>query len=80
MVTLAATAVAVVSVIMLNTSNRSIRVEILDGKSKVTSVSEVIDAFKEQNLQSGDKVKVLEELFLIALARMSCLLWQFFAK
>lgn len=80
MVTLAATAVAVVSVIMLNTSNRSIRVEILDGKSKVTSVSGVVDAFKEQNLQSGDKVKVLEELFLIALARMFCLLWQFFAK
>lgn len=55
-VTLAVIAAAVVTVILLNTGYRNIRVEDLNGASKVTSVNGVIDAFKGQNLKSGEKV------------------------
>ena len=63
-VTLAVIAAAVVTVILLNTGYRNIRVEDLNGASKVTSVNGVIDAFKGQNLKSGEKVEVFEHSFL----------------
>lgn len=63
-VTLVVIAAAIVTVILLNTGYRSIRVEDTSGTSKVTSENGVIDAFKGQNLKSGDKVSVREQSFL----------------
>lgn len=60
-ITLAVIAAAVITVILLNTGYRNIRVEDLNGTSKVTSGTGVIDAFKGQNLKSGDKVAVGEK-------------------
>ena len=59
--TLAVIAAVVVTVILLNTGYRSIRVADLTGTSKVTSGLSVADAFKGQNLVSGDKVEVFEK-------------------
>ena len=59
--TLVVIAAVIVTVIMLNTGYRNIRVEDLDGTSKVTSSGIVSDAFKGQNLKSGDKVSVRED-------------------
>ena len=59
--TLAVIAAAIVTVILLNTGYRSIRVEDFSGTSKVSSADGVVDAFKGQNLKSGDKVSVRED-------------------
>lgn len=59
--TLAVIAAAIVTVILLNTGYRNIRVEDLSGTSKVSSADGVVDAFKGQNLKSGDKVSVRED-------------------
>lgn len=59
--TLAVIAAAIVTVVLLNMGYRSIRVEDFIGTSKVTSANGVFDAFKGQNLKSGDKVSVKEE-------------------
>ena len=60
-VTLALIAGVVVLIILLNTGYRSIRVADLSGTSRVTSMLSVSDAFKGQNLVSGDNVEVLEK-------------------
>ena len=60
-VTLALIAGVVVLIILLNTGYRSIRVADLTGTSRVTSLLSVSDAFKGQNLVSGDKAEVLEK-------------------
>lgn len=62
--TLAVIAAAIVTVILLNTGYRNIRVEDLSGTSKVTSGVSVNDAFKGQNLKSGESVEVFERSFL----------------
>lgn len=59
--TLIVIAAVVVVVILLNTGYRSIRVENLDGTTKVTAESGVIEAFEGQNLKDGYKVRVLED-------------------
>ena len=59
--TLAVIAAVVVTAILLNTGYRSIRVADLTGTSQVTSLLSVSDAFKGQNLVSGDKVEVFEK-------------------
>ncbi len=60
-VTLAVIAGVVVLIILLNTGYRNIRVENLSGTTKVTSLMSISDAFKGQNLISGDKVEVFEK-------------------
>ena len=60
-VTLALIAGVVVLIILLNTGYRSIRVADLTGTSRVTSLLSVSDAFRGQDLVSGDKVEVLEK-------------------
>ena len=60
-VTLALIAGVVVLIILLNTGYRNIRVADLTGTSRVTSMLSVSDAFKGQNLVSGDNVEVLEK-------------------
>lgn len=60
-VTLLVIAAAVATVILLNTGYRNIRIEDLNGTTKVTSTTGVIDAFKGQNLKSGDNVAVGEK-------------------
>ena len=60
-VTLALIVGVVVLIILLNTGYRSIRVADLTGTSRVTSMLSVSDAFKGQNLVSGDNVEVLEK-------------------
>lgn len=62
--TLVVIAAVIVTVILLNTGYRNIRVEDLNGTSKVTSGVSVNDAFKGQNLKSGEKVEVFEQSFL----------------
>lgn len=59
--TLAVIAAVVVTVILLNTGYRNIRVEDLTGTSQVTSLLSVSDAFKGQNLKSGENVEVFEK-------------------
>lgn len=59
--TLVVIAAVVVVVILLNTGYRSIRVEDLDGTTKVTADSGVIEAFEGQNLKDGYKVRVMED-------------------
>ena len=51
----------IVLIVLLNTGYRSIRVADLTGTSRVTSMLSVSDAFKGQNLVSGDSVEVLEK-------------------
>ena len=63
-VTLAVIATVVVTVILLNTGYRNIRVDDLKGTSKVTSGLSVADAFKGQNLKSGESVEVFENSYL----------------
>ena len=60
-VTLALIAGVIVLIILLNTGYRNIRVADLTGTSRVTSMLSVSDAFKGQNLVSGDNVEVLEK-------------------
>ncbi|MCI7691927.1 MAG: leucine-rich repeat protein [Oscillospiraceae bacterium] len=60
-VTLALIAGVVVLIILLNTGYRDIRVADLTGTSRVTSILSVSDAYKGQNLVSGDNVEVLEK-------------------
>ena len=60
-VTLALIAGVVVLIVLLNTGYRNIRVADLTGTSRVTSMLSVSDAFKGQNLVSGDNVEVLEK-------------------
>ncbi len=60
-VTLAVIAGVVVLIILLNTGYRNICVENLSGTTKVTSLMSISDAFKGQNLISGDKVEVFEK-------------------
>ncbi len=60
-VTLALIAGVVVLIILLNTGYRNIRIADLTGTSRVTSLLSVSDAFKGQNLVSGDNVEVLEK-------------------
>ena len=60
-VTLALIAGVIVLIILLNTGYRNIRVDDLTGTSRVTSMLSVSDAFKGQNLVSGDNVEVLEK-------------------
>ena len=62
--TLVVIAAVVVVVILLNTGYRSIRVEDLDGTTKISADSGVIEAFEGQNLKDGYKVRVLEDSFL----------------
>ncbi|MBP1563195.1 MAG: leucine-rich repeat protein [Oscillospiraceae bacterium] len=57
-VTLALIAGVVVLIILLNTGYRNICVKDLTGTSKVTAGLSVSDAFKGQNLVSGNKVEV----------------------
>ena len=60
-VTLALIAGVVVLIILLNTGYRSIRVADLTGTSRVTSLLNVSDAFRGQNLKSGESVDVFEK-------------------
>lgn len=60
-VTLILIAGVIVLIILLNMGYRNIRVADLTGTSKVTSLLNVSDAFKGQNLVSGDNVEVLEK-------------------
>ena len=60
-VTLALIAGVVVLIILLNTGYRNIRVADLTGTSRVTSMLSVSDAYKGQNLVSGDNVEVFEK-------------------
>ena len=60
-VTLAVIAGVIVLIILLNTGYRNIRVADLTGTSRVTSMLSVSDAFKGQNLVSGDNVEVFEK-------------------
>ena len=60
-VTLLLIAGVIVLIILLNTGYRIIRVADLTGTSRVTSMLSVSDAFKGQNLVSGDNVEVLEK-------------------
>ena len=60
-VTLVLIAGVVVLIILLNMGYRNIRVADLTGTSRVTSMLSVSDAFKGQNLVSGDNVEVLEK-------------------
>ena len=60
-VTLAVIAGVVVLIILLNTGYRNIRVADLTGTSRVTSLLSVSDAFKGQNLKSGESVDVFEK-------------------
>lgn len=64
-VTLLLIAGVVVLIILLNTGYRLIRVKDLNGTSKVTSGLSVSDAFKGQNLVSGDNVEVFENSYLM---------------
>ncbi len=60
-VTLFLIAGVVVLIILLNTGYRNIRIVDLTGTSRVTSMLSVSDAFKGQNLVSGDSVEVFEK-------------------
>lgn len=60
-VTLLVIAGVIVLIILLNTGYRNIRVADLTGTSRVTSMLSVADAYKGQNLVSGDNVEVLEK-------------------
>ncbi|MCI7691171.1 MAG: leucine-rich repeat protein [Oscillospiraceae bacterium] len=60
-VTLAVIAGVIVLIILLNTGYRNIRVADLTGTSRVTSMLSVSDAYKGQNLVSGDNVEVFEK-------------------
>ena len=60
-VTLAVIAGVVVLIVLLNTGYRNIRVADLTGTSRVTSLLSVSDAFKGQNLKSGESVEVFEK-------------------
>ncbi|MBP1562519.1 MAG: leucine-rich repeat protein [Oscillospiraceae bacterium] len=60
-VTLALIAGVIVLIILLNMGYRNIRVADLTGTSRVTSMLSVSDAFKGQNLVSGDNVEVFEK-------------------
>ena len=60
-VTLLLIAGVVVLIILLNTGYRNIRVADLTGTSRVTSMLSVSDAYKGQNLVSGDNVEVFEK-------------------
>ena len=60
-VTLLLIAGVIVLIILLNTGYRSIRVADLTGTSKVTAGLSVSDAFKGQNLKSGESVEVFEK-------------------
>ena len=63
-VTLAVIAGVVVLIVLLNTGYRNIRVADLTGTSRVTSLLSVSDAFKGQNLKSGESVEVFEKSIL----------------
>lgn len=60
-VTLLVIAGVVVLIILLNMGYRNIRVADLTGTSRVTSLLSVSDAFKGQNLKSGESVEVYEK-------------------
>ncbi len=60
-VTLILIAGVIVLIILLNTGYRNIRVADLTGTSRVTSMLSVSDAYKGQNLVSGDNVEVFEK-------------------
>ena len=60
-VTLLVIAGVIVLIVLLNTGYRNIRVADLTGTSRVTSMLSVADAYKGQNLVSGDNVEVLEK-------------------
>ena len=60
-VTLLLIAGVIVLIILLNTGYRNIRVADLTGTSRVTSLLNVSDAYKGQNLVSGDNVEVFEK-------------------
>ena len=60
-VTLLLIAGVVVLIILLNTGYRNIRVADLTGTSKVTVGLSVSDAFRGQNLKSGESVEVFEK-------------------